>query len=159
MNPFPANLVPPSRKLAVGLVGLSALWVLAIWTWPFWFPVSPEPVKALLTLVLNPVCHRDPAFSIQFSGVALMVCTRCTGIYSGFFTGAVAGFFFPAHTKVRLAVAVSFVTLIVDFLLNLTGVKPVSDLIRLMTGIFFGFFTGFWLISALIKEEHDVSRY
>jgi len=159
MNPFPANLVPSSRKLAVGLVGLSALWVLAIWTWPFWFPLSPEPVKALLNLVLNPVCHRDPAFSIHLSGVALMVCTRCTGIYTGFLAGATAGLFFQAPPKIKLAAAVSFITLTGDYFLNLTGLKPVSDLLRLVTGLFFGFFTAFWLNSALIKKEQYVSGY
>ncbi len=46
------------------------------------------------------VCHQAPERTIQMAGKYLPLCSRCTGIYLGFFTGVLYQFILW-QTKIR----------------------------------------------------------
>lgn len=141
-----STLVPFEKYGAAGLFFIGVFWNILIWTAPVWIPPLPEWGNQLVNLLLNPVCHRSPELSWWWNGEPILVCVRCSAVYLAFSLGNLTGFL---NLKIRPSfrwVWMSFGILVVDFGLNLTGIKPVSEFLRAFTGGVFGFVTGWWLL-------------
>jgi len=147
------TLVPFEKFGAAGLFFLGFFWNFLIWTAPVWIPLLPEPGIQLVNLLLNPVCHRTPELSWWWNGAPILVCVRCSAIYLAFSLGNLTGFL---NLKIRPTfrwVWMSFGLLLLDFGLNFTGLKPVSEPLRALTGGIFGFTTGWWLLINLLNSD------
>ncbi|MCA0445249.1 MAG: DUF2085 domain-containing protein [Bacteroidetes bacterium] len=148
-----STLVPFEKVGAILLLILGLLWNIIIWMTPVWMPFLPDWAIQMVNLLLNPVCHRTPELSWWWNGAPILVCIRCSAIYLAFSLGNLTGFL---NLKIRPTfrwVWISFGILLLDFGLNLTGLKPVSELFRALTGGVFGFITGWWLLINLLNSD------
>ncbi len=87
------------------------------------------------------VCHQDPGRSFHVMGATLPVCARCTGIYLGFFIAWAAWGMAPLERRTRpvsstlLFAGIS--PLVIDGLLNLSGILYSPAWLRAVTGFIF----------------------
>lgn len=82
-------------------------------------------------------CHQRKDRSIWFFGLERIFCSRCLGIIIGGFIGiffAILGYTLDAFFS-----GLFLLPLIIDGLYQATGKRESTNLIRLITGFFFGF--------------------
>ncbi len=128
------------------------------WSPPFFHNSLVEWHESWQRLLFSRVCHQqlDRTFAVQ--GVPLAVCSRCIGIYSILPVALVVfSFFFTVLNKakpyiVRIFAIVSLIV-IVDGAANLFHLWQTSDLIRLLTGVFWGLATALLLVIALTTHR------
>jgi uncharacterized membrane protein len=94
---------------------------------------AARPEGWFLYEVFEPFCHQQPERTWQLQGHPLGVCTRCLGAYAGVLLAALAAFPLPPKT-ITAALALLAATWLVEF----TGLAPVSNGIRWLTGLFLG---------------------
>jgi uncharacterized membrane protein len=82
-------------------------------------------------------CHRLPERSIKFFGLEKFFCSRCLGILFGGFIGFLF-IIFNFHIPISYAI-ILMIPLIVDGLTQAAGMRESSNLLRLVTGLLFGF--------------------
>ena len=88
------------------------------------------------------VCHQSDMRSFHVEGEKFGVCIRCSAIYFGFFFGLVLMPFFgvlkrKSMPKPMLILAV-IIPMVVDVMLNDTGLHGSTVMTRVVTGLFFG---------------------
>jgi uncharacterized membrane protein len=100
------------------------------------------------------VCHRLPERSFHLSGHPLAVCSRCTGLYSGF---AVASLIYPlvrslncTDTPGRRWLLLAAVPMAIDGGLDILGVWQNTHFSRLATGLLLGAVAAFYVVPGLI---------
>jgi len=82
-------------------------------------------------------CHRLPERSIKCFGLEKFFCSRCIGIFFGGIIGI--GFItFNVHIPISSAI-VLIIPLIVDGLTQAAGLRESTNVLRLLTGVLFGF--------------------
>lgn len=121
-------------------------------------PFVGEGARGVLMAAFSGVCHQLPARSPHWSGVPFAVCFRCFGIYWGLPLAAIA---FPVlHRMLKrldrrapLVLAASLVPAGVDWILEVLGLVPGSQSIRLLTGLLFGVAAGYYLVAALARSR------
>lgn len=69
--------------LALGLLGLTFVMV-----W-FWLTHTPPGLEGKLHAIGYSVCHQIPSHSFQIGTEPFPICSRCTGMYLGVFSGVV----------------------------------------------------------------------
>jgi len=82
-------------------------------------------------------CHRLPERSIKCFGLEKYFCSRCLGILFG----GIIGFIFTSlgfHIPISYAI-ILVIPLIVDGMSQAAGMRKSTNLLRLVTGILFGF--------------------
>lgn len=101
------------------------------------------------------ICHQLPERSFFISGYKLAVCSRCTGLYSGF-TGALL--LYPlfrslrlAHTPHRKWLIAAAIPLIIDFVLKFVGVWENTHTTRFVTGFLLGAVVTFYVMPAVVE--------
>ena len=88
------------------------------------------------------LCHQMPERSFHLEGHQLAVCSRCTGIYTGF---AASVLFYPlvrslkrADSPARVWLLLACVPMAIDFALGFFGVWENTHFSRFATGAIFG---------------------
>ena len=128
----------PYRILLIG----TTLWCLMLVAPPFVSLVengSHTHSHAIIQF-FSPVCHQLDERSFHLFGMKLAVCSRCSGIYFGFFLGVVS---YPFRPKKKF-LHTSFIWLIgtlpmlADVALDLFGLHESTLVTRLWTGLLFG---------------------
>ncbi len=101
------------------------------------------------------VCHQIPERSVHVGGHKFAVCSRCTGLYSGF---AVAALLYPLARSLKRTDAPRLVWLIlaavplaIDFALGYFSIWPNTHLSRLSTGALLGSVAVFYIMPGLIE--------
>ncbi|HSP62255.1 MAG TPA: DUF2085 domain-containing protein [Pyrinomonadaceae bacterium] len=101
------------------------------------------------------VCHQIPERSFHLAGHQFAVCSRCTGLYSGF---AVAALVYPLayslkriDTPRRLWLILATVPLLIDFSLTYFGVWSNTHLTRFSTGALLGAVSVFYVMPGLVE--------
>lgn len=89
------------------------------------------------------LCHQFPFRSFELNGRAMAVCSRCFGLYSGFFGAALVGVAALRHMtlslKTTLLLAACMVALnFIDVAGNFIGVWTNTEVSRYFTGLFAG---------------------
>ncbi|MCH8557763.1 MAG: DUF2085 domain-containing protein [Balneolia bacterium] len=89
------------------------------------------------------LCHQFSFRSFSGDGTSMAVCTRCFGIYTGFFVMAAVGLFFRKHVtiKLRTSLIILLATILVNIIdvgANLVGIWINTDLSRFFTGYIAG---------------------
>ncbi len=106
-----------------------------------------EAVINLAFLLGSAVCHQLPSHSLFIGGHQLPLCARCTGIHLGFWWGLV---FLGSRKRMGLVPNWNFgailglgaVLVLADVLSAGFGLRPGSNLTRLLTGLLLGYGLG-----------------
>ncbi len=108
------------------------------------------------------VCHQIPERSFHLAGHQFAVCSRCTGLYSGF---AVAALVYPlarsltrTDTPRRLWLILAAVPLLIDFLLTYFGLWSNTHLSRFSTGALLGAVAVFYVMPGLVELSSTITR-
>jgi uncharacterized membrane protein len=131
----------------------AALWLTMIFLAPFL--KSHWAFGAdLIYAVCSPLCHQNPSRCFVISGYPMAVCTRCLGIYSGFFLGTciypfIRGLRFQSLPRKGVLIAVSL-PIVIDTAGNVLTLWMTTAWIRFMTGVFWGSFLPFFLMPGLM---------
>lgn len=70
-------------KLIIGFLTIYFILIIIV---PFLSPLSPKIklINSFNEFSLDKMCHQNPEKSLFFSDIKFPVCSRCTGIYTGF---------------------------------------------------------------------------
>ena len=108
------------------------------------------------------VCHQIPERSFHLAGHQFAVCSRCTGLYSGF---AVAALVYPlarsltrTDTPRRRWLILAAVPLLIDFSLTYFGVWSNTHLTRFSTGALLGAVAVFYVMPGLVELSSAFAR-
>jgi uncharacterized membrane protein len=108
------------------------------------------------------VCHQIPERSFRLAGHQFAVCSRCTGLYSGF---AVAALVYPLARSPKRTDAprrrwliLAAVPLVIDFSLTYFGVWANTHLTRFATGALLGAVAVFYVIPGLVELSSTIMR-
>lgn len=139
----------------VGIVSLLALIVLA----PF-FASRGFSMAGLIYSVFSPICHQIPSRCFILFGYPMAVCSRCLGIYLGFFIGIVLFPFVQGFSKISVPKTEVFVLvtlpIVVDTAGNFFSFWMTPGWFRLVLGAVWGFILPFFFIPGV--WEAVVSR-
>lgn len=145
------------RLTYVLLLSGITLWVVAIVLTPVFH--SKDGILRLSGLALRqvfaPVCHQNPARSFLLSGEPLAVCSRCTGIYFGFWLGfLVYPLFYGLREEnpvPRSILALAFVPMAVDVFIEVAGWYASSLWVHAITGFFAGMIVAFVVLPGALS--------
>ena len=108
------------------------------------------------------VCHQIPERSFHMSGHQFGVCSRCTGLYTGF---AVAALIYPlarslkrTDTPSRVWLFLAAVPLAIDFALTYFGIWPNTQLSRFLTGALLSSVAVFYIMPGLVELSSAIVR-
>jgi uncharacterized membrane protein len=108
------------------------------------------------------VCHQIPERSFHLAGHQFAVCSRCTGLYSGF---AIATLVYPLarslkriDTPRRIWLILSAVPLLIDFSLTYFSVWSNTHATRFATGALLGAVAAFYVMPGLVELSSAISR-
>ena len=101
------------------------------------------------------LCHQIPARSFYFAEHPFAVCSRCTGIYSGFVLGVIV---YPVLRSFRNTSApprkwlfLALVPLAIDVALEFFGIWHNTHSSRFLTGALLGCVVAFYILPGLIE--------
>ncbi len=139
---------------------IALFFVTVAWSPPFMLGSFVEWLTSWQKELFSFACHQDTSRSFILNGVPLAVCTRCTGIYSGFFISlATFSVFSPFvksrnHYIIRIFIIMSIV-LVSDGFANLFDIWQTSNVTRSFIGLVWGISVGTVLVDALtIPRKH-----
>jgi uncharacterized membrane protein len=108
------------------------------------------------------VCHQIPERSFHIAGYKFAVCSRCTGLYSGF---VLAALIYPLVRSLRRTETPSIVWLFlaaaplaVDFSLGYLNVWANTHLSRFATGALLSSVAVFYMVPGLIELTSGITR-
>ncbi len=118
---------------------LLLLWILGIALLPLFHKSQLIILFPFLKKIYSEFCHQVNYKTINIFGYSLLVCSRCTGIYTGAFISSIALIFmkknFELNKKLFYTVAI---VLLLDVLCSTIGIYDYSKTIAFATGLFFG---------------------
>lgn len=145
------------KPLATWLIVLvaSLLVMLLIVAAPLALASGHQSTAYNIYLAFSYVCHQIPARSFFIDQHPFAVCSRCTGIYSGFLIGVMA---YPlvrslrrTETPARKWLFVAAVPLAVDFSLEFLGIWNNTHFSRFITGALLGSVAVFYILPGLLE--------
>jgi uncharacterized membrane protein len=108
------------------------------------------------------ICHQDEARSFSLEGEKIGVCFRCTAIYFGFLFGLMLLPFTRAFERKEGASPGIFflavVPMLVDVLLNVSGLHASTTATRIMTGALFGAALPWFVVPILLEALLKLTR-
>lgn len=151
----------PSRNIPILILGLAGLWCTAFVAAPVLRSLQ-IPFSSFLYSLFSEVCHQFPDRSFHLEGEPFAVCMRCSSIYFSVFASLLAvTFISPFRFKQYpptwiLAAAVA--PMVLDVVLNLTGLHSSTVWTRTLSGVTAGFVVPFFLMPPLIEAVHQLSE-
>jgi len=123
------------------VTAIGGLWVLLILAPPLLASFGFQPAASVLYALFSGICHQSPERVFKIFGRPFAVCHRCTGIYWGFFLGALPQLRrpFPSPEIRRAWILASLVPLAFDALAPYCGMWANTLWSRFLTGLLFGF--------------------
>jgi len=117
---------------------------------------------ALLYALFSPVCHQIPARSFAIFGHPWAVCHRCSGIYFGLLLGSLVPFAWNSILQSprlrRLWVICGVAPLLIDAMLQFSGIWANTPVSRCLTGLLFGAMLSSLVLPALAELSEDARR-
>jgi uncharacterized membrane protein len=149
--------VAPNRRplliwllVAVGSVATVALIVGA----PFALANGHEGLASTVYLTFSHLCHQIPERSLFIAGSPFAVCSRCTGLYSGFMLATLV---YPVVKSLRQTQAparkwlfLAAAPMAIDFGLEILGVWHNTHFSRLASGALLGAVAVFYVMPGLM---------
>jgi uncharacterized membrane protein len=130
------------------------LWNLLIFSAPIFVFFNLNYLSELIHYFFSFFCHQFEHRSFCFYGSCLPVCTRCTAIYLAMFLGVITFYFKNKFSSKNPNIIYFFISLIpigIDGFGQLLGFWESSNLIRIFTGIIFGFVFPFYFIPFIFQ--------
>jgi uncharacterized membrane protein len=143
------NLAIPYRVFAF----LSFVWCAGIFAAPLLQNAGMDGAAGVFYEAYGRVCHQRSGRSFSCAGRQLGVCIRCMSIYLSFFAGTLA-FPFSVRRKSRkmkrraipmtemipprTIALICFLPMLLDVVLNMTGISASTAVTRVVTGTLFG---------------------
>jgi uncharacterized membrane protein len=113
------------------------------------------PLGGILYAFFSPLCHQVDARSFHLFGGPLAVCGRCSAIYFGFLSGTIA---YPFAWNLlrgvrpgRMFLFVAVAPMLLDVMLEVTGLHESSNALRAVTGAWFGILLPFLIIPGAVE--------
>ena len=114
-----------------------------------------QTVAYNIYLPFSYLCHQIPARSFHLAEHPFAVCSRCTGIYSGFLLGVIVypliKSFRSTTTPARKWLFLAAVPLAIDFFLEFLGIWHNTHSSRFFTGALLGTVVVFYVLPGLIE--------
>ena len=136
--------------------------VSAIIAAPLFQSTGHAPFAATIYKAFSFVCHQIPERSFHLAGHQFAVCSRCTGLYSGF---AAAALVYPLARSLkrtdrprRLWLILAAVPLLADFSLTYFGVWSNTHFTRFSTGALLGSVAMFYVMPGLVELSSAIAR-
>jgi len=124
----------------LGLTLVLFIWLLGVFI-EWIIPIFPQ-LAFLLPFAeksCSLVCHQQQSKLIGESIYHTLVCSRCTGIYSGFFAVSIFSLFYKKFNEPQLKLLVIFsVPMLADVLLYSIGLYDYSKSLAFVTGLLLG---------------------
>lgn len=142
-------------RIYLAVLSLSFVWCFLIASVPFLaHGKGIAPILAnVIRLFFSPICHQASERSFILSGQPLAVCSRCTGIYAGFFLGLIL---FPflrrdRHSEFppRRVLLASATPMLLELILAHTQLYESGTVIRSITGLIPGGTMVFYVMPSL----------
>ena len=152
-----------SRWTAPAVAAVAAAWLLLLITAPF----LTTPVAGVLYVGGALICHQLPERSFHLQGIQLPVCGRCLGLYGGAAVGSAigaAGFarrWLARRPRLRtrsaklVATGVAAGPTLATFALEWGLGWPISNAVRAIAALPFGFAVALVVVSALAKVDYE----
>ncbi len=117
---------------------------------------GPMPgLSSALYACYEPICHQIDSRSFHLEGGKLAVCARCSAIYVAFFLALLAYPFFrrPREQSLpsRLWVVLAIAPMVLDVVLNFTGLHASTLATRAVSGGLFGLIIPFYIVPVLTE--------
>ena len=113
------------------------------------------PLGRILYAFFSPLCHQLGARSFHLFGWPLAVCGRCSAVYFGFLFGTIA---YPFARNLlrgarpgRMFIVVAVAPMVLDVILEATGVHESTNAVSAVTGEWFGVLLPFRLIPGAVE--------
>jgi uncharacterized membrane protein len=102
-------------------------------------------IDSLIEILGFSVCHQLSIRSLDIGGIILPVCSRCFGIYAGFFISALVLFTLFRKKQsdlpprcILIILAVFFLSTVIDGFFSYLGLYSTNNIIRFITGFLCG---------------------
>jgi uncharacterized membrane protein len=143
-----------NKRVYTILLLLTALWCCGILLAPA-LQASHSMGASVVYSAYAPICHQIDGRCFHLFGAKWGVCIRCSAIYFSFFLSLLMYPFFrrlsfPSYPG-RRWIALAVVPMIIDVLLNFTGIYPSTPMTRLMTGALFGSVLPLFILPPLLE--------
>ncbi len=150
------NILMDERKIVrnvfICTLAGTFVWLILIFSAPYLKSVD-IPASAFIYSIFAPICHQRPSRCFTLFGYPLAVCTRCLGIYFGFFLGTVVFPVINGFRKVKIpANRIFFVftaPIVIDTAGNLFRLWQTSGWLRYVTGLVWGILLPYYFIAGL----------
>ena len=144
-----------SIRIYIIITVLVAFWCAGILVAPVLKHAGLHGSADIVYSVFSRICHQNDATSFHVEGEKCGVCIRCSAIYFGFFMGLLFMPLSGALKRIRipqpaLMIAV-ILPMVVDAVLNDTGLHASTTLTRVATGLLFGGVMP-WCVVPLLTE-------
>jgi uncharacterized membrane protein len=103
------------------------------------------------------MCHRLPERTLVLAGVAMPLCSRCSGIFAGVAVGALAVWPQLSARAWRWVITAAAAAMVLDVATQDLGLHPVWHATRLASGFAFGYAIAAACIMALRLEADEAA--
>lgn len=135
------------------LLACAFFWCAFLFMPPLTLSFGFEGISHQLYHAYSPICHQYDSRSLHVFGHKLAVCSRCSAVYFGFFIGVLLYPLLNQRKSSRaIIILVAAVTpMLLDVLLDVTGLHTSNLLTRLASGSFFGILLAIVLSPSIIE--------
>jgi len=153
------SLMNTSKRIFLVFLTLVALWCAGILLAPL-LKSAGLSASSILYSFYSSICHQIDGRSLHLAGHKLGVCARCASLYLGFFLALLIYPFLRTlqmkQVPGRLWLFIGVAPMIVDVLLNITGLHASTIATRTVSGLFFGALLPFYLVPPLLEAVTQV---
>ncbi|HEK86703.1 MAG: DUF2085 domain-containing protein [Candidatus Saccharicenans sp.] len=140
---------------------ISGLILFSVFLAPLFYNRQPT-LSAFIYLLYSPLCHQQPSRSYFIFGHQLAVCSRCLGIYAGFFLSALI---YPIWKRKLtgwissrpMLIIVSAIPMGIDFFSNLLGIASSPLWIKTISGVIWSAIIPFFWFKAISELADRLS--
>ena len=134
---------------------LVILWCAGIIAAPLLMHAGDAGNADIVYSVFSRICHQNEMHSFHVDGEKLGVCMRCSAVYFGFLAGLMIMPLSGALKRMRppnsMLILAVIIPMLVDVLLNVTGLHISTTLTRVTTGLLFGGVMPWGVVPLLIE--------
>ncbi len=141
--------VNKTRSIYVLILLGIIVWIAAVFAAPY-LKSQSSAYGNLIYAVFSPTCHQIPSRCLTLYGNPVAVCTRCLGIYIGFFLGTclfpvLRGLSSESLPKAKILIVMSL-PIVIDTVANVLSPWASPHWLRLATGVIWGVILPFYFI-------------
>jgi uncharacterized membrane protein len=149
-------------KVYLTITVLVAFWCAGILAAPLFSHTRLHNGAEMLYTMYSRVCHQNDLHSFHLAGEKCGVCIRCSAIYFGFLVGLLllplSGGLRRMQIPSPLLLVAVMMPMLVDVLLQFSGLHISTTFTRLATGILFGGIMPWCIVPLLIEAYSQIHR-